>query len=114
MIGIKNMTRVYTDIWNDFQFRAPTYVDGHFEPHKFGLVKWVYHEPYEVIDWYTGEKRMSTKHCFSIGNLIWNEREPGWEFNSCGLRYLEERIDGLEKFILDFCDMMEKELLKED
>ena len=33
------MLRVYTDEWNGFQFRAPAYLDGHFEPHKFDLVR---------------------------------------------------------------------------
>ena len=108
------MTKVYTDIWNGFQFRAPNYLDGHFEPHKFDLVKWVEHEPYEVLDFYTGEKIMSTKHCYTVGMLVWDDKEPGFTFESCGLRYLVERIDGLEEFILDFCDMMEKELLEED
>lgn len=108
------MTRVYTDIWNGFQFRAPVYLDGHFEPHRFDLVKWVKHEPHEVLDLYTNKKVMSSKHCYTIGTLIWNDREPCFEFESCGLRYLREREDGLEKFILDFCDMMESELLDED
>ena len=107
------MVRVYTDIWNGFQFRAPTYLDGHFESHTFDLVKWVEHEPYEVTDFYTGEKFMQTRHCYSVGTLVWDERESGWEFESVGRRYLEERIDGLEEFILDFCEMMEKELLEE-
>lgn len=104
------MTKVYTDEWNGFQFRAPTYLDGHFEPHKFDLVKWEDHEPYEVIDFYTGKKKISTRSCFTIATLFWNAKESGFEFESCGLRYLERRIDGLEKFILDFCEMMEKEL----
>lgn len=47
---------------------------------------------------------MSTRSCFSIGFLTWNEKECGFEFESCGLRYFEYRIDGLEKFILDFCE----------
>ena len=108
------MLRVYTDEWNGFQFRAPAYLDGHFEPHKFDLVKWEDHEPYEVIDWVTGEKRMSTRSCFSIGFLTWDTKEHDFDFESCGLRYLEHRVDGLEKFILDFCEMMRKELYKED
>ena len=53
------MVKVYTDIWNDFQFREPVYLDGHHEAHKFDLVKWEEHEPYEVFDLYTGEKRGS-------------------------------------------------------
>ena len=108
------MTRVYTDEWNGFQFRAPAYLDGHFEPYEFDLIKWEDTEPHEVIDWYTGEKKISTRFCFSIATLKWNKKEPGFDFESVGLRYLEHRIDGLEKFILDFCDMMEKELYEED
>lgn len=104
------MNIVYTDIWNNFQFRAPTYLDGHFNPHQFDLVKWVDTEPYECVDWYTGEKKVSTRYCFVIGCLKWDQKEPGFDFESCGLRYLEHRIDGLEKFILDFCETMEKEL----
>ena len=107
------MTRVYTDIWNGFQFRAPIYVDGHFEPYKFDLVKWEDHEPYEVIDGYTGEKKISTRSCFSIGTLEWNTKMGRFNFNSCGTRYLEYRVDGLEKFILDFCETMKQQLVKE-
>lgn len=108
------MLRVYTDEWNGFQFRQPTYLDGHFEPHEFDLVKWEEHEPYEVTDYITGKKRMSTRNCFTIGTLIWDEKECDFSFESCGLRYLKHRVDGLEKFILDFCEMMEEELDKED
>lgn len=108
------MVKIYTDIWNEFQFRAPVYLDGHYDPYKFDLVKYEEHEPYEVIDFYTGEKIMVTKTCFTIGTLIWDNKEGGFEFESCGLRYLKYRIDGLEKFILDFCNMMKKELLKDD
>ena len=108
------MVRAYTEEWNGFQFRAPSYLDGHINPHKFDLVKWVEHEPYEVIDCYSGEKKLSTRHCFSIGFLTWNEKEECFDFKSVGLRYLEHRVEGLEKFILDFCYMMEKELVKED
>lgn len=107
------MVRVYTDEWNGFQFRAPCYVDGHFEPCKFDLIKWVDNEPIEVLDLYTGEKKISTRHCFSIAQLTWNDHEQGFDFKSVGLRYLEHRTDGLEKFIFDFCDMMEQVLLKE-
>ena len=107
------MTRVYTDEWNGFQFRAPEYLDGHFEPHKFSLVKWEDHEPYEVTDLYTGKKMMSTRSCYTVATLSWDKKEEWFKFESCGLRYLEDRIDGLEKFILDFCDMMEPQLMEE-
>ena len=109
-----DIVRTYTEEWNGFQFRAPAYLDGHFEPNKFDLVKWEDHESHEVIDFYTGKKKMSTRSCFTVATLIWDEKEPGFEFESCGLRYLEYRVDGLEKFILDFCEMMEKELRKNE
>jgi hypothetical protein len=104
------MVRVYTDIWNDFQFRAPTYLDGHFEPFKFDLVKWYDHEPWEAINLETGEKKISTRSCISIGSLIWDKKDRSFDFKSCGLRYLKYRTDGLEEFILDFCETMEKQL----
>ena len=104
------MLRVYTDRWNDFQFRAPSYLDGHFEPHKFDLVKWEEHEPIEVLDWVTGEKKMSTSSCFSVAQLEWDEKDECFEFKSVGLRYLDNYVDGLNEFVLKFCKMMEQEL----
>lgn len=102
--------KIYTDEWNGFQIRQPTYLDGHFEPYKFDLVKWEDHNPMEVIDFDTGKKKISTRHCFSIGCLFWDSEDECFEFESCGLRYLECRVDGLEEFILDFCKTMEKQL----
>ena len=104
------MTRVYTDIWNDFQFRAPSYLDGHFEPYKFDLVKWHDHSPIEGFDLYSGNKEIITKSCFTVGTLIWDEKDYYFEFKSCGLRYLRHRVDGLEQFIFDFCESMGKQL----
>lgn len=86
------------------------YLNGYSNPNRFDIVKWENHEPYEVTDFYTGQMKMSTRSCFSIGFLTWDEKEYEFEFESCGLRYLEYRIDGLEKFILDFCEMMREEL----
>ena len=108
------MVRVYTDEWNGFQFRAPVYLDGHFEPYQFDLVKWEEHKPYKVIDLETGKEKNEFKSCFSVGRLIWNPKGDYFDFESCGLRYLEYRIDGLEKFILDFCKTMEMQLVRDD
>ncbi len=108
------MKIVYTEEWNGFQFRAPSYIDGHHNPYEFDLVKYVETEPIEVIDLYDGKKKISTKHCFTIGSLKWDKEEGSFDFESCGLRYLEHRIDGLEKFILDFCETMKCRLLEEE
>lgn len=101
------------DKWNDFEIRPPTYLDGHFEPKQFDLVKWCNQEPIEVIDLKTGEKKISTRYCFSIGSLNWDEHEKYFEFESVGLRFLENYVDGLNEFILNFAHKMEKELNKE-
>lgn len=54
------------------------------------------------------------RSCFTIGFLNWDEKEHDFEFESCGLRYLEHRVDGLEKFILDFCENMREEFINSD
>ena len=104
------MTRIYIGEWNGFQFRSPTYLDGHFEPYEFDLVKWKECEPEEVIDFITGEKKIQTRYCYSVGKLIWDKNEQAFTFESVGLRYLTDRVDGLEEWILKFCEEMEKEL----
>lgn len=107
------IARYYTEEWNDFQFQAPIYLDEHFEPHKFALVKWTNHEPYEAVSWETGEKVIKTRSCFVIAWLEWNVKESYFEFRSCGMRYFEYRIDGLEDFIMNFANQMEKKLLED-
>ena len=100
----------YTQEWNEFQIRSPVYLDGHFDPYKYDVVKWEYHEPYEVINFYTGRREVICKNCFTIGMLIWNYKSSSFNFESCGLRYLQYRINGLEEFILDFCNKMKNKL----
>lgn len=108
------MTRVYTDEWNGFQFRAPVYIDGHFDPYKFDLVLWQEHKPYEVVDSYSGKRKMCSRSCFSVAQLDWDTKDHCFDFRSIGLRYLQYRIDGLEKFIMDFCESMEDQLYHEE
>ena len=100
------MVKTYTERWNNFQFRAPVYLDGHFNPNKFDLIKWEKCKPFEATDLYTGEKKVKTEYCFVIATLTLDEES--FKFESCGLRYLEHRIDGLEQFVLDFCNEMLK------
>ena len=107
------MIRTYGEEWNGFQFRSPAYLDGHFEPYEFDLVKWETCEPTEVTDFKTGKKKIQTRYCYSIGGLIWNKKECSFTFESVGLRYLQHRVDGLEDYILKFCEEMEKELDEE-
>lgn len=93
---------VFTEIWNDFQIRSDT-------EDRYDLVKWHYFEPREVIDGITGERKIITQACYSIGFLTWNEDELWFDFESVGTRYLEDRIDGLEEWIIQFCKRIYKE-----
>lgn len=104
------MVHEYTERWKGYQFRSPVNIHGKHDPHKFDLVKWVQHEPWEVIDGETGEKTWQTEYCFSIAFLEWDEGEGWFTFRSVGTRYLDYRIDGLEEWILEFCSKMEKVL----
>ena len=55
------MLRTYGEEWNGFQFRSPAYLDGHFEPYEFDLVKWETCESTEVTDFKTGKKKIQTR-----------------------------------------------------
>ena len=55
-------------------------------------------------------------HCWSIGHLEWNRKESCFEFRSCGLRYLQYREDGLEGWLLKWCELkaIEYKYIEED
>ena len=95
--------------FKDFEIRDVTYLrePPKNRPIEFDLVKWREHEPYEVTDWQSGEKKLSTKYCFSIARLWWNDHEPCFDFESVGLRYLKYREDGLEEWLMKWCELKE-------
>ena len=89
--------------FKNFEIRKCTFLGDPPTPdyHKwnFDLVKW--------DKW--NDKGVEKDYCFSIGHLEWNRREPCFEFRSCGTRYLEFRDDGLEKWLLKWCETKEVE-----
>ena len=46
-------------------------------------------------------------HCWSIGSLRYRTNGDGFDFESVGLRYLEDREEGLEEVILKWCELQE-------
>ena len=108
------MVREYTPIVDGFQIRdivtlenfgSNTYPEN---PKRFDIVKWVECEPYKATDLKTGKEVIKTKHCYSVGTLEWNQKEPCFEFKSVGLRWLESNpSERVIKMILGFCSMME-------
>lgn len=101
------MVKEYTDIYKGFQIRDCSYLGKPPENDKyhFDIVKWETHEPDEVVDGITGEKRLSSRNCCSVATLIYNPKEPDFELKSVGLRWLEEHPDSdVEEWILKWCD----------
>ena len=79
--------------YKNFEIRKPTFLG---EPptkdyckYNFDLVKW----------------NADNTACWSRGTLTYNKREGAFEFKSVGTRYLRERTDGLETFLLRWCDL---------
>lgn len=87
--------------FKDFEIRPVKSLDGVIDPKRFELVKWYDHEPYVH-----GEST-STRSCFVVAWLEWNDKEPCFELVSVGLRLVKNWVDGLDKFIIGWCEMAE-------
>ena len=87
--------------FKDFEIRPVKSLDGVIDPKRFELVKWYDHEPYVH-----GEST-STRSCFVVAWLEWDAKEPCFELTSVGLRLVENWADGLDKFIVKWCEMAE-------
>lgn len=102
--------------FKDFEIRDVVYLGD--PPHdgiiRFDLVKWYDHAPTEVYDLDAGKKKIITRSCYSIAGLWWNEKEPCFVMESVGLRYIEEREDGLEEWLQRWCKLKEYELLNRE
>ena len=87
--------------FKDFEIRPVKLLDVLIDPKQFELVKWYDHEPY-----IHGEST-STRSCFVVAWLEWNDKDMGFDLESVGLRLVENWVDGLDKFILKWCEMAE-------
>ena len=47
--------------FKDFEIRPTCFLDGHTDQKKWDVVKWQFHDPIEVTDLETGEKKISTR-----------------------------------------------------
>ena len=56
---------------------------------------------YEVVKWHP-----SQEYCWVIGFLTRDHRED-WDFRSVGMRYFRDREEGLEKYIMSYCDLVD-------
>lgn len=87
--------------FKDFEISPVKSLDGVIDTKRFELVKWYDHEPYVH-----GEST-STRSCFVVAWLEWDNKEPCFELTSVGLRLVENWVDGLDKFIIKWCKLAE-------
>ena len=87
--------------FKDFEIRPVKSLDGVIDTRRFELVKWYDHEPY-----IHGEST-STRSCFVVAWLEWNDKEPCFGLVSVGLRLVENWVEGLDQFIIKWCEMAE-------
>lgn len=92
-------------MFKNFEIRLVKSLDGVIDPKRFELVKWYDHEPVPVIDGRTGEKKMSTRSCYVVAWLTWDAKERCFDLESVGLRLVEDWIDGLDQFIVKWCEV---------
>lgn len=74
--------------FKDFEIRLVKSLDGVIDPKRFELVKW--YQP---------------GSCFVVAWLEWNAKEQCFELASVGLRLIENWCDGLNRFIIKWCEM---------
>lgn len=91
--------------FKDFEIRPVKSIDGVTDPNRFELVKWYEHEPQGVTNLRPGKVGTSTRSCFVVAWLEWNAKEPCFELTSVGLRLVENWADGLDQFIIKWCEM---------
>lgn len=108
----------YTERIEGYQIRDVTYIGlpPADTPPRYDIVKWaVADPPYEALDISTGKRKMVTEHCYSVGTLVWNRKEPCFEFESVGLRWLEEKpSEAVVDMVLKFAEEKANELETED
>lgn len=75
--------------FKQFEIRKPTFLGNppteDYYKYNFDIVKW--------------------DDEFSIATFRWNKKELGFDFESVGTRYLECREDGLEEWLLKWCEL---------
>ena len=108
----------YTKRIEGYQIRDVTYIGlpPKDTPPSYDIVKWaVADPPYEALDISTGKRKLVTEFCYSVGELVWNPKETCFEFESIGLRWLEEKPpEAVVDMILEFAEKKAKELENED
>ena len=66
------------------------------------------HAKYEVVKWSDTVLEATGKPwCWVIAFIRWNEKEPCWEFESVGMRFINDYESGLCEFIQKFMELVD-------
>ena len=85
--------------FKDYTIGKPCYLDGSVpDPWAFTVCK----------------KNKDGKTHFVIADFYYNFKEPCWEFESTGTRYLEYYSEGLNEWLLKVMNMLECSIRAED
>lgn len=74
--------------FKDFEIRPFKAMDGSVDPYKYELVQW--HKP---------------EFCYTIAWLTWSDDGKYWSIESVAMRLIENWRDGLDKFVIKWCEM---------
>lgn len=99
------MVKTYTEKYKGFQIRDVNYLGERPKdaPLEFDIVKW-------YVDAYDNKE-----HCWSVANLIYDPKEPCFDLQSIGLRWLEEHPDkDVENWIIAWCEYKLRELYSDN
>lgn len=72
-----------------FEIRKSTYLGGTIPENR--------QKDWDIVKWADDES-----HCWTIASLRWDSKDSMYEFESCGLRYLEYAESGLNEWIMAF------------
>lgn len=95
------MVKTYTERYKGFQIRDINYLGDPPEdaPIMFDVVQW-------FEDEYNGKEC-----CWSVAHLVYDDREPCFDLQSVGLRWLEVHpSEEVEDWIMKWCDYKLREL----
>ena len=61
---------------------------------------------YEVVKW-SDEPLNGKPYCWVVAFIRWDEKEPCWEFDCVGTRFIDYYEDGLCEFIRKFIEVID-------
>ena len=70
---------------------------------------------YEVVKW--SDKTLESTgrlYCWVVAFIRWNEKEPCWEFECVGMRFIDDYEEGLCAFIQRFMKFIDTDFVGEE